>query len=167
MIPHIPYLKDKGLTKYIQNMVELHMTPHMLLKESKKITSYCRLFDKSCAPRDLICLAECDKMGRAIPNKSYEESRARLLHYLALYEERMRKPSVMGRDLIEHGYKPGVLFKEALDMAHNFQVCGTPKDQALNQVLAFMAKETRRQEQGSPKQKYQELHQALEEHRER
>ena len=152
MVPKIPYLKDKSLAKYIQNMVEMHMTPHLLLKESTKVTSYCRMFDKSLNPRDLILLAQSDKLGRAVPNKSYDESRARLLHYLAIYEERMRQPCVTGQDLIDFGYTPGVLFKQAMEMSHNFQVCGTSKEQAINQVLAFMAKETRKQGKTVPQQ---------------
>lgn len=147
MVPSIPYIKDKGLSKYVANMVGLHMTPHLLLKESTKITSYCRMFDKSVCPKDLICLAECDKMGRAVPNRNYDESRARLLHYMGLYEERMRQPCVTGKDLIDNGYQPGVLFKQAMDMSHNFLLCGTPKAHAMTQILNFMAKETRKQEQ--------------------
>ena len=152
MVPKIPFLKDKGLTRYIQNMVENHMAPHMLLKDSTNATSYCRMFDKSINPRDLIYLAQCDKLGRAIPNKDYSESRSRLLHYLAIYEERMKRPCVMGQDLIDYGYKPSTLFKQALEMSHNFQVCGTSKEQAINQVLAFMAKETRKQGLPVPEQ---------------
>ena len=145
MIPDIPYLKDKSLTRYVQNMVAMHMTPHLLLHETNKVTSYCRMFDKSINPRDLILLSQSDKLGRAIPNKSYDESRKKLLYYLNIYEERMARACVTGQDLIDYGYKPGVLFKQALDMAHNFQVCGTAKEQALSQILSFMAKETRRQ----------------------
>lgn len=149
MVPCIPYVKDKGLSKYIANMVGLHMTPHLLLNESTKITSYCRMFDKSVNPRDLIYLAQCDKLGRAIPNRNYDENRMRLLHYLSLYEERMQRPCVTGKDLIDNGYKPGVLFKQALAMSHNFQLCGTPKAHAMTQILNFMAKETRKQEHTS------------------
>lgn len=145
LVLNIPYLKDKKLTQYVQNMVEMHMAPHMLVKESTNATRFCKMFDKSVCPKDLIYIAQCDKMGRAHINKSYEESRARLMHYLSIYEERMKRPCVMGQDLINMGYKPSALFKQAMDMSHNFLVCGTSKEQAFNQILAFMAKETRKQ----------------------
>ena len=152
MVPNIPYIKDKGLSKYVANMVGLHMEPHLLLQSSTKITSYCRMFDKSVNPRDLIYLSQCDKLGRGGAPRDYSESRTRLLHYLSLYEERMRHPCVTGQDLIDMGYKPGILFKQAMGMSHNFQLCGTSKEQAFNQILSFMAKETRKQGLPLPEQ---------------
>ena len=112
------------------------------------------MFDTSCCPKDLILLAQCDKLGRAgTKEHDYDISRQKLENYLEIYNDRMAQPCVGGKDLIEAGFVPSPLFSEALRMAHNFQVSGTPKSSALPQVLGFMRKEQRIREQKEKTQK--------------
>lgn len=147
MVKGIPFLKDKKLRHYVSNMVGMHMKPHLMVCNSTKATSYCKMFDESVAPKDLIYLAQADKLGRAIEGKTYDTIREKLFGYLDIYNDRMAQPCVTGRDLLEQGFKPGPIFTEALQMSHNFQVCGTPKKQAMSQIISFMNKEIRKQEQ--------------------
>lgn len=144
MVKNIPYLQGRWLERYMSNMVEMHMHPHRLLKETKKPTPYCKMFFKSVDPRDLILLAQCDKLGRAgMARNDYDTNRQKLENYLSIYEERMAQPCVNGQDLIDAGFQPSPLFSEALAMGKNFQIAGTDKKSALSQVLYFMRKQER------------------------
>jgi tRNA nucleotidyltransferase (CCA-adding enzyme) len=148
MVSSIPYIRELGLTRYMQNMIKKHMEPHRNLKDTSKPTVYCKMFDSSICPKDLILLAQCDKLGRAgTKEHDYDVSRQKLECYLEVYNERMKQPCVTGKDLIDAGFAPSSLFSEALRMAHNFQVSGTSKSSALPQVLGFMKKQERIQNQ--------------------
>jgi tRNA nucleotidyltransferase (CCA-adding enzyme) len=57
---------------------------------------------------------------------------------LALYRERMAKPHLMGRDLLEAGIEPGPLISEALAAAHSLRLAGEPKESQLKSALAFL-----------------------------
>lgn len=152
MVRSIPYLQENDLIRYMENMIAKHMEPHLLLKNSTKTTSYCKMFDGSVAPQDLIFLAQCDKLGRGSAKPwDYDVSREKLQEYLKIYNDRITKPCVTGKDLIDAGFSPSPLFSEALKMAHNFQVSGTPKDSAMPQVLGFMRKQERIQAQQKSK----------------
>lgn len=150
MVKDIPYIRENHLIHYMENMISKHMEPHRNLKDSTKPTVFCKMFDSSMCPQDLILLAQCDKLGRAETKEhDYDTSRETLQHYLKIYEERMKLPCVTGKDLIGAGFTPSPLFSEALKMAHNFHVSGTPKASAMSQVLGFMKKQERIQAQQS------------------
>ena len=51
---------NKEYTKYVCNMVELHMKPHMCFYNKSKVKTTNLMFDKSVAPDDLIHLTWCD-----------------------------------------------------------------------------------------------------------
>ena len=161
MVSSIPYIQENHLIHYMKNMIGKHMEPHRNLKDTSKPTVYCKMFDTSVCPKDLILLAQCDKLGRAgTKEHDYDTSRQRLEDYLEIYNDRMAQPCVGGKDLIEAGFVPSPLFSEALRMAHNFQVSGTPKSSALPQVLGFMRKEQRilsQKEKSVQKPKQQKL----------
>lgn len=150
MVRDIPYVQENHLIHYMENMIAKHMDPHRNLKDSTKPTVFCKMFDASVCPQDLILMAQCDKLGRTgTKAHDYDSNREMLQHYLKIYEERMKLPCVTGKDLIDAGFIPSPLFSEALRMAHNFQVSGTPKSSAMPQVLGFMKKQERVQAQKS------------------
>ena len=61
----------------------------------------------------------------------------------------MKKPHVMGRDLIEAGLLPDSCFSELLSYAHKLRLANVEKDEALKQTLAYARKKfVRKQEKG-------------------
>lgn len=121
---------NKELIQYVKNMVGLHMAPHFTKKISRvKITN--RLLDQSVAPKDLILLSFCDKIGRQEIDESMPEwwdNRIRL------YEETKSKPEVDGNDLINLGYERGPVYSEILKKCHDIHLAGVPKEDVLKQL---------------------------------
>ena len=97
------------------------------------------MFDLVDAPKDLVLFAASDHYGRLITGEttSYDDF---LYERLAIYEEIMRRPYVMGRDLVEAGLTPDVHFSEWLAYAHKLRLSGVEKEDALKQTLAFARK---------------------------
>lgn len=135
------------LTKYVLNMTELHMQPNNKAREASHDKAFMTLFDQSVCPEDLLLLAKADHMGRLGPGMrrepaaaAYAETERRLWEMLALYQDRMNRPYVMGRDLIAAGMQPGPLISEALAYAHKLRLAGVPKKEQLRQTLRVYAK---------------------------
>lgn len=128
---------NKKLKTYLLNMTELHMRPNMAAHQAANQKSMNKLFDLSCAPNDLLILAEADyhaslhKSG----NPPYDKMRDFLNKALNKYNEVMEKPYVSGADLIAAGIKPGPSFSELLSLAHKLRLADVPKEQALKQVI--------------------------------
>lgn len=59
---------------------------------------------------------------------------------LALYEERMSRPCLTGRDLVAAGIEPGPVFTEALAYAHKLRLAGRPKEEQLKHALSMLRK---------------------------
>lgn len=59
---------DKDLKTYVVNMTEFHMQPNQLARQSAKLKSTNRLFEKSICPHDLVLLATADGRGRISGN---------------------------------------------------------------------------------------------------
>ena len=55
--------------------------------------------------------------------------------------ERMGRPYLMGRDLIDAGVEPGPLYTEALAAAHKLRLAGRPKEEQLKHALSIFRKE--------------------------
>lgn len=143
--------REVKLTQYVLNMTELHMKPNMLVANNAHIRSYMRMYDRSVCPEDLLLLAKADHLGRAAPGhdreallSSYTGTESRLREMLALYEERMRQPYLMGRDLIEAGLEPGLSFTGALACAHKLRLAGRPKEEQLKYALSFIQQQNRK-----------------------
>ena len=135
------------LTKYVLNMTELHMQPNKKAREASHEKAFMTLFDQSVCPEDLLLLAKADHLGRLGPGmrrepaaEAYAETEHRLREMLALYQDRMNRPYVMGRDLIAAGMQPGPLISEALAYAHKLRLAGVPKEEQLRQTLGHMRK---------------------------
>ena len=136
---------NQKLHAYVQNMALLHMEPNKLAADGAKSRSFMRLYDRSCCPEDLLLLARADFLGRhrtpearAALEREYVPIEQTLREMLTLYRERMRLPTVTGRDLIEAGCRPGEDFGEALDYAHKLRLAGIPFDQQLKQTLGYL-----------------------------
>ena len=127
------------LQKYVLNMTENHMKPNMFYKDRSDRKKFCKMFDESVCPEDLLLMAKADHFGRVAPS-SYDEQEAFLNEELRVFKERMALPFVQGRDLVENGLKPGPAFHEALAFAHKMRLAGVPKKEALAQTLAYCEK---------------------------
>ena len=135
------------LTKYVLNMTELHMQPNKKAREASHEKSFMTMFDQSICPEDLLLVAKADHMGRMEPGmkrepvaESYAETERRLREMLAVYQDRMSRPYVMGRDLIAAGMQPSPLISEALAYAHKLRLAGVAKEEQLRQTLGYMRK---------------------------
>lgn len=141
--------------EYVLNMVLLHREPARLLHKNDSTgtneINFMRLYDASVCPEDLLLL--CDAEVQAADTESdltsqhLQQDNKILQDMLVLYRERMDAPGVMGRDLIAAGFKPGTEFKAALQYAHELQLAGIPKDQALRQTQTILRSEDQEAEQ--------------------
>lgn len=128
---------DNHLRCYVENMTELHMRPNMIADQGAGSKAFCRLFDASVSPKDLLLVSEADFRGCAT-NEPYDDKRDFLYGMLDLFNKRMAKPFVSGEDLIKAGAKPGKALGEALKYAHKLRLSGVHKKEALCQTLAFL-----------------------------
>ena len=136
-------VNETKLLKYVLNMVELHMRPNGLIRDNARTLSFMKLFDRSVCPEDLLLLAKADQIGRVGPGTdreaivaSYIETERKLREYLALYQERMSRPYVMGRDLLEAGARPGPLIGEIINELHGFRLSGKSREDQMKHALA-------------------------------
>ena len=148
MIYNIPYIKENFLLKYMNNMISKHMEPNANLKRYYKnenhINTFCKMFDSSICPEDLILLGKADYLGRRNrKDKDYDRRLEDINEFLRIYKERTKEPYITGKFLIENGFKPGVEFSEAIQLGHKLQVAGVPKNQIISQVMSYMKKKER------------------------
>lgn len=127
---------EKALTRYVLNMVEMHMQPSVLAADNSSVKSTNKMFDNSAAPFDLIQLSLADNSGK-IPVRDYEKTETFLIERLEIYNDYMSRPCVSGADLVKAGLTPGPEFTKLLDYAHKLHLAGVPKDAALKQTLAY------------------------------
>lgn len=127
------------LSRYVQNMVLLHMRPNALFAMGSGAKAAMRLLDESVCPADLLLLAEADHCGRTGDwREAYAPCRAWLRARLAEYDALMALPQVRGADLIQAGMQPGMQMKDALAYAHRLHLSGVTKENALKQTLAYI-----------------------------
>ena len=127
---------ETKLLHCVLNLVELHMRPNRAAEAKASEKSTTRMFDQAADPDALVALALADDLGR-ISSHPTGGNDAFLRQRLALFRERMARPHVMGRDLIEAGLKPGPDFTAILDYAHKLRLAGVERDIALRQTLGF------------------------------
>ena len=111
-----------NLIKYVLNMKEL-------LYKLKNSDNIMKIFDASICPDDLILLFH-EIYGT---EKNLREN-------LEIYKSRMSQPFLTGKDLISKGFKPGLLFGEALKFAHELRLEGKTKDEQFNKALEILNK---------------------------
>lgn len=127
---------DVALWNYVSNMIELHMRPNILESQKSSVKAFCKVFDLSVCPTDLLLLSEADYCGTG--SFDYDVKRKCLYEMLDVFNKRMAKDYVKGEDLIKAGFKPGKAFAEALRFAHKLRVSGVSKKEALRQTVATL-----------------------------
>ena len=145
--------KEVKLNNYVLNMTELHMEPNQKARDGARVKSFMKMFDRSVNPKDLIFLAKADYLGR-IGKKTdrstliseYEVISHKLNEMLQVYEDRMSRPYLMGRDLIEAGVLPGPVFTYALEYAHKLRLAGVSKEEQLSQTLGMIRERIRNED---------------------
>ena len=120
--------------QYVRNLTEYHMKPNKMAADGASIKATNRLFDASVDPEALVYLALADGLGK-LPQTTASE--AFLHERLELFKEYMKRPYVMGRDLIEAGLAPSPMFSAVLAYAHKLRLAGVDKQSALKQTLAY------------------------------
>lgn len=143
--------KEVKLTEYVLNMTKLHMEPGRHVLDGAHTKSFMKMFDKSVYPRDLILLAKADSLGRAGAGisrddriREFRSIEKKLNEMLQEYDNRMSRPYLMGRDLIEAGMSPSPVFTDALSYAHKLRLAGLSKEEQLRQTLGLFAKKGER-----------------------
>lgn len=131
--------KEKKLRSYVLSMVQLHMRPNIMAAQNSGQKKFCKLFDESVCPEDLLLLAKADALGRSIA-QDYGPTEDYLKEKLANFREIMSRPFVQGLDLIEAGFAPGKDFSQVLALAHKMRLAGVPKEEALRQCVAHLRK---------------------------
>ena len=121
--------------EYAENLTALHMKPNVAAHNSSSVKSTNKLFDSCVDPMGLVLLALADDRGR-ISLSPAPSTEGFLTERLAVYEEMMSRPYVMGKDLIAAGLTPGKDFSDLLAYAHKLRLAGVDKDSALKQTLA-------------------------------
>lgn len=130
---------EKDVTDYVMNMVPLHMRPNIAAYSRPAVKSTNRMFDAASSPEDLIWFAMADRPV-LVGSDAFSGDSDFLFERLGTYEDIMKRPYVMGRDLIEAGFEPGEDFGEILAYAHKLRLAGIEKELALKQVIAYARK---------------------------
>lgn len=115
---------EKKLIEKVTPLVKSHLVPFQLYLANSSLKAVKRLSLKvNIEDLCLICLADC--LGRDIKDK---EKCPKAINWLLNKAKELNiensalKPLVLGRDLIDLGYKPSKQFKEILDYALDLQI---------------------------------------------
>ncbi len=127
---------NNEIIKYVLNITEHHMKPNMLYAHKSSVKATNKMYDKSVAPFDLICLAMCDSLGK-LPKGDTDGAKEFLLERYHIFNEYMSRPYVTGKDLIDAGIEEGKNYKKLLDYAHKLRLAGIKKEEALKQTIAY------------------------------
>jgi len=122
-------------TRYVLNMVECLGRLAACLEADPGEDGWMTLFDASVCPEDMLLLARA-AYGDGSPDWPATGERLRGLY--ALYRERMARPFVMGRDLVEAGVRPGPDMGRALKYAHGLRLAGVEKAAQLQSTLDWL-----------------------------
>ena len=112
------------------------MKPNTLAETNASEKSTTRMFDQAADPEALVCISLADDLGR-LTSKPTGIHDSFLRSRLTQFRERMSRPYVMGRDLIEAGLIPGEDFTQILEYAHKLRLAGVDKENALRQTLGY------------------------------
>lgn len=127
---------EARIISYVTNLTEHHMRPNAIAAFGSSVKATNKMFDSVSAAKDLFYFAKSDHFGRICAKGSpfHEDF---LLERLRIYEDTMREPYVMGRDLLGAGLTPGPHFSQLLEHAHKLRLAGVKKEEALKQTLAY------------------------------
>lgn len=114
---------DNNIINYVENMKE-----NINVETNNDYEIY-SLFNKLTDINDYIYL-----------KIAINENNKYLLVKYESYKALINKPCVMGKDLIELGYKPGDYFNDALSYGQELRLRGIDKKEALNKVIDYIEK---------------------------
>ncbi|MCQ2210290.1 MAG: HD domain-containing protein [Paludibacteraceae bacterium] len=119
---------------YVLNMVEYHMMPNMIAKESHKQSKFNKMFSKIKHPKDILLLAKCDHQGRS-RDEDYSKYEEILKNRYSQYEEDMKQPRVTAKDLIEYGVPSGQIMGQLLKRGDQLYLSRVRKEVILKELL--------------------------------
>lgn len=129
---------ENKIIKYVKNMAPLLKHPEELFENHADERETNTLFDQAQDPRALVVFAVV--LARVEKKSSVGELDAFLQERLTVFDAVMRRPFVMGADLIQSGLKPGKSFAEILSYAHELRLAGVEKQEALEKTLHYAEK---------------------------
>ncbi len=124
-------------TRYALNMVRRLDDLESALLTDPGEGGWMALIDASACPEDLFLLA---RARAAEASADWPETEDRLRALYALYRERMDRPFLTGRDLVEAGVRPGPRMGEALAHAHALRLAGQDRARQLKAALEWLEK---------------------------
>ena len=128
---------ENKLCEYVLNLVRNHMRPNTLAGANSSVKASNKMFYEACDPLALIYLGLSDSEGRIKAGADESKNAEYLFNRLAVFNELMKKPCVMGRDLIEAGLEPNESFADLLEFANKLRLSGVEKESALKQTLSL------------------------------
>lgn len=128
---------ENKLTDFVLNLVRNHMRPNTLAGANSSLKASNKMFYEAIDPLALIYLGISDGEGRIKEGADESKNAEYLFERLKLFKELMKKPYVMGRDLIEAGLIPNENFTELLEFAGKLRLSGVEKESALKETLAL------------------------------
>ena len=131
---------ENKLTDYVLNLVRNHMRPNTLAGANSSFKASNKMFYEAVDPIALIYLGLSDGEGRIKEGADESKNAEYLWRRLEIYNELIKKPYVMGRDLIEAGLEPNENFTELLEFANKLRLSGIEKESALKQTFALAAR---------------------------
>lgn len=133
---------EERILREVPPLVQCHMRPFAMWKDRAGDAAIRRLAVKVGRIDRLLRVAQADDEGRA-PGAAAGATGGEELRWLAAEAERLRvaaevpKPILMGRHLVQMGYKPSISFKKMLDLSFDAQLEGKFGD--LPGALAYFA----------------------------
>ena len=138
------------LTKYVTNMVAMHMRPNALANAHSKKKKTRIMFDLAVCPEDLILLSRADATGKL--DGPYNEANWNfLMERLEDYRQVMERPMVTGQDLLDAGFRPGEQFKDLLAKAKELHFSGVEKGRVLRQLMGDAGMNVKKQKKDEGK----------------
>ena len=124
---------DRALTRYVLDMVKLHMAPLFYYRQQAAPSLTRALLDQSVCPEDLLVLTRADGCGKGSPQPPEKDAfwQARYEDFLAWRQ----RPRVTGADLVASGIQPGTEMGRLLAMTYQWSLEDVPREEALRRAL--------------------------------
>lgn len=126
---------ETKLINFVRDMVQYHMRAAELTRVEAPKAAWRRLHNKF--PLDILGhFTRCDHAGRLGHSMADENPSAdNCFRHLEEFGNGPIKPIVTGKDLIDMGYTPGVIFKELLSKAYEAQMEGIEDKEELIRIM--------------------------------
>ena len=127
--------RETKMREYVTEMTRYHMKPFMMYNEKSSQYKWMTFFDELRHPDELLLLSTCDSNGR-LYIKDHSDREEYLSEKLNDYRELMKQPEIMGRDLLDMGYKPGPDFSKMIEFTHKNHLKGISKEDSIERMIA-------------------------------